>query len=422
MALEPAVHRGIDEAGSRPILVAGGGIGGLAAAIALAGIGRRVRVLEQRFEANEEGAGIQIGPNGVHALRQLGVDGRLEPHAGRPSAIVVMDGATGRSLTRLPLTPYMQTTHGAPYWVVGRADLHQALLSTARSLAGIEIVHGFRVDVIEGTGQGTTAGVRVRDQNGRLMEGAALVGADGLWSAVANTWFRAHPPRFTGRTAARALLPVEGLAPLFGEPVTGLWLGPRAHLVHYPISGGPWDAGKVPMLNIVAIVEGGQSETEWGTPIEAAALLPAFDGWSKEVRDLVTRPGQWRRWSLMERAELSNWSDGPVTLVGDAAHPVPPFLAQGAVLALEDAVTLAGAVAAMPGDLAVAFRAYAAARRSRARLVAMASRRNGRIYHLTGMAATARNSALSWLPAERLIGGYAWLYGYRCPDFVKARA
>ncbi len=404
----------------RPILIAGAGIAGLATAIALSGIGRNVRVLEGRGFTSEEGAGIQIGPNGVHALRALGVADRLERHTIKPAAIAVFEASTGRSLTRLPLTPRMQAAHGAPYWMTRRSDLHQALLSTARTLAGIEMDHGFRVDAIEGIGPAGAGGVRVRDQNGRSVEGAALIGADGLWSTVARSWLRAPPLQFANRTAGRALIPMAGLPPPFSEPMSGIWLGPHAHLVHYPVGGELTATAGSPVLNLVVVIAGGVQEDSWGTPIEASLLLPALEGWPAAVLDLVTQTKSWRRLSLMQRASLGDWCNGPVTVVGDAAHPVLPFLAQGAVLALEDAVTLGNAVAATPGGLAEAFRVYAAARRPRARKVQLASRRNGQIYHLTGMAARARNSALTWLPPERLIAGYDWLYGYRCPDFPRS--
>ena len=418
MTRELALDHCPDPADARPILVAGAGIAGLAAAIALAGIGRHVRVLESRAVSNEEGAGIQIGPNGVHALRQLGVADRLERRAFQPTAIAVMEGPTGRCLAHLPLMPHMQVSHGAPYWVTRRSDLHQALLSTARALPAIEIAHGFRVEAIEFAGPAGAGGVRVRNQNNRSMEGAALIGADGLWSTVARICLRAPALRFANRTAARALVPVTGLPPPFSEPVTGIWLGAKAHLVHYPVGGDLSGGAGSPVLNVVVVTDGGIQDEAWGTPVKASALLPAFEGWPQALRDLVSQTEGWRRWSLMQRSPLGNWCDGPVTVVGDAAHPVLPFLAQGAVLALEDAVTLGNAVAATPQGLAAAFRVYAAARQPRARKVQSASRRNGQIYHLKGIAARARNSALTWLPAERLIGGYDWLYGYRCPDFA----
>lgn len=418
MALELAMDRATDHAGSGPVLIAGAGIGGLAAAIGLAAVGCHVRVLESRRHPSEEGAGIQIGPNGVHALRQLGVADRLEPYVGRPKAIALMDAASGRCLTRLPLIPHMEQTHGAPYWVTRRADLHQALLSTARSLAGIEIVHGFRVETVART----VDGVRIGTADGHKMHGAALVGADGVWSTVARAVFGAPAVRFAHKSAARVVVPMAGMPAPFCEPSTGLWLGAKAHLVHYPLPAPRLDGThQGPMVNMVAIVDGGAHVQDWGAPLETRALLPAFDGWPRPVREVLAEAQGWRRWSLMERPPLARWSDGPVTLLGDAAHPVLPFLAQGAVLALEDAVTLAAAVAAMPHDLTAAFRTYAGARRSRARRVANASRRNGRIYHLTGWAARARDTTLSWVPPERLIAGYDWLYGYRCPEFIGAR-
>jgi salicylate hydroxylase len=268
-------------------------------------------------------------------------------------------------------------------------------------------VQGHRVDDIERT----AGGVQVTSGGKPPMTGSALIGADGVWSTVASRHLRAPLPRFTGRTAARVLLPVAGLPPPFNEPVTGLWIGPKAHLVHYPVDGGK-------TLNLVAIVEGGPSVRDWGLPIASGEPLQGFAGWHPMVLDILAHPASWRRWSLVERDDLATWCDGPVTLLGDAAHPVLPFLAQGAVLALEDAVTLASAVAAQPRNLATAFASYAAVRRSRAVRVAAASRRNGRIYHLAGLAAGARDIALSSLPASRLLSSHDWLYGYRCPDIA----
>lgn len=401
-----------------PILIAGAGIGGLAAAIALARIGVRVQVLEQRAGGGEEGAGIQIGPNGVHALRQLGVADRLQPRATPIGHLEIREAGRDRCLTRLPLTGRMERLHGAPYWATRRSDLHAALLETARTHAAIEIVDGVQVRSCEGTRfDPKTGGVTVAAADGGTFEGRALIGADGLWSVVARSALGAGVPRFTGRTAARALVPVEALDGdqfrRFGGPVTGLWLGAKAHLVHYPV-----DAGR--LLNIVAIFEGGQRGDDWGTPLDAGDLLPHFAGWAKPVRDLLARAdgasGGWRTWSLLERAPLAQWSDGPVTVLGDAAHPMLPYLAQGAVMALEDAVTLAAAVADRPQDIGAAFEAYDVTRKARAGRVVTAARRNGWIYHLTGLSAAVRDTALSALPPERLIAGYDWLYGFRCSE------
>lgn len=389
---------------SGPILVAGGGIGGLATAIALAGIGQRVHVLEQRRAASEEGAGIQIGPNGVHALRALGIARSLESVAGCPEAIALYDGRSGRALSRLPLRTRMEERFGAPYWVTRRDELHAALLERVRGLPLVEVTTGFR---IEGVAFGAN-GIRLASDDGRMAAGRGLVGADGLWSVVATTVLAGARPRFAGRTAARALVAADAVSAPFNAPLTGLWLGPKAHLVHYPVQGGAF-------VNIVAITEGGRENADWGAPADPADLRAAFSGWAGPVRQLLqTIPG-WRQWSLYERPDLAQWTKGAVTVVGDAAHPLLPFLAKGAVLALEDAVSLAAAVAHCPDDLATAFRVYAAARQARAHRVVRASRRNGILYHLTGPAAIARNLAIAWMEPERLIGGYDWLYAYRTP-------
>lgn len=389
-------------------LVAGAGIGGLATAIALARVGVPVHVLEQRADPKEEGAGIQIGPNGMHALQALGVAAAVDRVAGQPEAIVVMDGTTGRCLTRMPLAPRMQTRFGAPYRTVHRADLHGALAERARALPSIGVTGGFRVERIEPTENG----VRVVDAVGRALSGRALIGADGVWSVVARRAIGAPAPQFSGRTAARALLPASAVPAAFREAVTGLWLGPRAHIVHYPVRP---DVGPERLINIVAIVEGGQVDHDWGTPIPSSDLADAFRGWHDDVARLLKATPEWRRWSLFGRPHLPTWSKDRCTLLGDAAHPTMPFLAQGAVMALEDALTLVVAVAASPRDPDKAFRAYEAARRPRTRRVVDAATRNGRLYHLTGLAAAARNRVLRWSPPDRLIASYDWLYGYGCP-------
>lgn len=397
-----------DGSGSAPnkraILVAGGGIGGLGAAIALAQTGWQVEVLEQRAPGHEDGAGIQVGPNGVHALGALGVADLLRPYVAEPKEISVREGRTARVLARLPLAPWMRQRHGAPYWVMRRADLHGALAARAGAISAIRIRHGFKITRVEQDAERVT----IAAVDGASATGAALIGADGLWSVVARQGLGTRAPQFTGRTAARVVLPMTVLPPAFTQLATGLWLGPRSHLVHYPV-----DAGRG--VNFVAVVEGGGASDDWGAPIDRAPLEAAFGDWCGEVRSLLRIEGSWRRWSLMERPPLDTWSKGRIAVLGDAAHPILPFLAQGAVLALEDALVLADCMSAARDDIPTAFVRYGGRRAARARRVVEASRRNGRIYHLSGVGATARDAAMRWLPPERLIAGYDWLYGFRDP-------
>lgn len=392
-----------------PIVIAGAGIGGLACAIALANIAQTVHVLEQRRDFSENGAGIQIGPNGVHALRLLGVDQLLDPLVAEPDEIRIFDGISGQPVTALPLKGHTQTRFGAPYWVARRADLHAALLQKARADPRISMTTDREITNVEDRGNTVT----VTDRRGKKTTGHALVGADGVWSAVAVRALSAPRPLFAAKIAARALVAAADCTAPFRDTITGLWMGPRSHLVHYPVAGGA-------LINFVAVVEdtaGAPSRREaWSMPKSGADLAKQFAGWSPAVVRQLRGIEHWQAWPLVARAPLPAWSKGRVTLLGDAAHPVLPFLAQGGVLALEDALALAAAVQTSPGDLGQAFVAYERARKPRTTRVARASMANGRVYHLTGALAGARNLMLRAAPPDWLLRRYDWLYGYRPPE------
>jgi salicylate hydroxylase len=387
-----------------PILIAGGGIGGLAAAIALARAGQSVHVLERRAQTGEEGAGIQLGPNGVRVLRLLGADRLLEPSVGRPYGIAVFNGRTGRELTTMPLAGWAEARWGAPYWVARRADLHEALHQRALAEARIRITPGYRVTRIEDLPNGLC----LRDERNVPVVGRALIGADGLHSMVAQLRIGAPRPRFIGKTAARALVPAAGAGKPFSDHLTGLWLGPKAHLVHYPVRGGEW-------INLVAVTEDRWQGEGWSEPIAGAELAGRFAGWCRPIRELVAGAADWQRWAVHARAPLGTWSRDRVTLLGDAAHPLSPFLAQGGVLALEDAEALGRAVGRAPRDLAAAFLAYERERLKRTGRVVRASLKNGRTYHLSGPSAAARDLVLRLTPPRRLLARYDWLYGFAAP-------
>jgi salicylate hydroxylase len=387
--------------GTEPVLIAGAGIGGLAAALALARAGIGAHVLEERAEVAAEGAGIQIGPNGMRILEALGVSETLKPHAGVPEAIAVRDGRTGADLARLPLGRFIAERLGAPYWVMHRADLHAGLLEAVRAEPLVTLSTGVKVSSVAAREDG----VAVTSASGEAWTGRALVGADGLWSAVRAALFPQHRPRFAEKSAARSVVPLQAVPPGLQRQEVGIWLFPDAHVVHYPVSGGA-------ALAIVVILPDTYDGKEWSGSVPPAWVRERLPACAGSLRDLVSTPETWRRWALHTLPPLPAWTRGPVTLLGDAAHAIVPFLAQGGVLALEDAMVLAQALRA-ERDPADAFLAYERRRRPRALKVAKASLENGRIYHLSGALARARDLVLRLAPPERLIARYDWLYGWR---------
>jgi salicylate hydroxylase len=385
-----------------PVIIAGGGIGGLAAALALARRQIPSLVLERRPEFTEAGAGIQIGPNGTAILRRLGVDAALAPHVGTPGHIVVHDGRDGTVLTRLPLGAWIEQRHSSPYWVAHRQDLHAVLLDRAKAepLIALMLDAAFQsLDRQDGEGLCVTT----RDH--RTFKGAALIGADGIWSSVRRALFSPDDPVGSGLSAVRATIPVDPkrAAPLQRD--TYVWLRPDAHIVHYPVRGGA-------EIAVVCILNAPSASQDWSSSVDRGWVEPQIAAFPAEVRRLLATAPEWRRWSLFTLQPGFAISNGRTALLGDAAHPVLPFLAQGAVLALEDAVVLADALAAH-ADIPAGLASYARIRRDRNARVTAASRRNGRIYHLDGAMAAARNLALRGIGGERIMAGYDWLYGWR---------
>lgn len=387
---------------SAPVLIAGGGIGGLATAIALAGHGIPSRVLERRAQFSEAGAGIQLGPNGVRVLRRLGIDTHLAPNAGRPREIKVFAGGSGAILTRLPLGDWIEARHGAPYWVAHRQDLQLALLAGARRSGLIELVPGF--DVVRFADDGGR--VRAEARDGVRADGRALVCADGVFSQLRGQIVHSVRLRFAGKTAARAVLDAAAANAVLDAGAIGVWIAPDAHVVHYPVRGGR-------EIAVVVILDEDRQAEDWSAPADLARLRAALTPFAPALRDALSPIGDWRRWALFDCDPLAAWSRGRVTLLGDAAHPLLPFLAQGGSLALEDAVTLADALAAAEEGVEGAIAAYEKARRTRTARVMAAARRNGRVYHLSGVAALARNAALRAVPPERIVAGYDWIYGWK---------
>lgn len=386
-----------------PVLIAGGGIGGLTLALALAQHGVCSTVLEARAKPPREGAGIQLGPNATRLLARLGVANTLQSSAVSPECIIVYDGLNGLELNRLPLGNWIAQRYGAPYWVVHRGALQNALWSAAEAEALITLEPGRNVQAIQD--EVTARGPIVGTSDGRSVSGSVLVGADGLWSRV-----RAHVNSkmqlsYTGVAAARALVPRHQVDSAFAERATGVWLAPKTHVVHYPVDGGA-------RLAIVAISAREELAEGWNVEIDDNVIAERFYQMPKPVRDLLYSAQGWRQWALLKPQGPNVWYRGRSVLIGDAAHPILPFLAQGGAMAIEDAVELANKMAAVPGDPASVFATFAKDRKTRIERVQAASIANGQTYHLDGIAAAARNLTLRMVPSHLLMRRYDWIYGY----------
>jgi 2-polyprenyl-6-methoxyphenol hydroxylase-like FAD-dependent oxidoreductase len=397
-------------ASARHVIVAGAGIAGLTAALALVRAGLRTTVLEQAAKLEETGAGIQLSPNATRVLIALGLRERLAPMVMTPQAISVMAGASGREIVRIPLGAEAERRYGAPYWTIHRGDLQAALAAAAQSAQDIELKLGARVEDFAIHANGVTAqacsGGRVLDERG-----LALIGADGVWSTLSARIQGRRPPRFRHRTAWRTLVPANAVPEEFCAPLVHLWLGPDAHLVHYPVKGGR-------LINIVGIVRDEWKEIGWSAAGNRAEILRHFArfAWAEKVRALIAIPEQWLKWALYDRKEPFSGGRGPVTLIGDAAHPMLPFLAQGGGMAIEDAAVVADMLGNSLDDPADALRAYEGARWHRTALAQLKSRRQGRIYGLSGPEALLRNLAMRAMGGEKLLSRYDWLYTWRPPE------
>jgi salicylate hydroxylase len=397
---------------SRTVVIAGAGVGGLTSALSLAHRGLRAVVLDQAERLDEAGAGIQLSPNATRILIELGLGDRLRTVAVAPQAVRILRAHDGREITRIPLAD-AATRFGAPYWVIHRGDLQAALLEAARTHPDIRLALGVRVDRFAVHQNGVTIkAVRTHpDPNGPAgfdADGMALIGADGLWSSVRGLLGDSAPARFARRVAWRAVVPADMAPAAAREPMVNLWLGRRSHLVHYPVAGGR-------LINLVAIADDNWHDQGWSTRSAPTDVLARYrlGAWSRAARDLIGIPERWLKWALYDRPPLGRWGDGPITLLGDAAHPMLPFLAQGAALAIEDAAVLAAQLAANPNDPAQALRVYEAKRQGRSARMQRTARRTGTFYHYSGPDAFARNLVMRKFGGERLLKHYDWIYDWR---------
>ncbi|PHP66921.1 salicylate hydroxylase [Zhengella mangrovi] len=393
-----------------PILIAGAGIAGLTAALALARGGHAVRVFERAPELSEVGAGLQLSPNATRVLAAVGVTGRLLSAATAPDAVVLRRGQAMRELTRVPLGAKAEARWGAPYLVIHRADLHGALTAAAAQQPLIEIVTGATVADFASHPRGLTLSV---DRDGRVEEtvGRMLVAADGVWSRLRGLVPGAGTSAFTGHVAWRATIPADGdlarsLGDLLSPAHVTAFMAPEVHLVAYPISAGR-------RINLVGLMTGEDYGQKWAASADPSPFIAVMDKASPALGRMAREAGPWVAWAL-HAVGPGAWQDGKkVVLIGDAAHATTPFAAQGAAMAIEDAGALAHALSEAKGDTAEALPRWEAARKARVARVVRRGAFNHFTWHARGPIALGRDVVLKLRKPEQLMADFDWLYGWR---------
>ncbi len=383
-----------------PVLIAGGGIGGLSAALALARQGLRVKVLEQATELGEIGAGIQLGPNGFAAFDALGIGDHARALAVYTDEMVMHDALDETLVGRIPVGEAFRARFGNPYAVIHRADMHGALLQGAMASGLIECVTSTKVARVEQDDHSVT----VIDTEGGRHVGLALVGADGVKSAVRQQ-FVGDEARVSGHVVYRAVVDKADFPEDLQWNAAAIWVGPNCHLVHYPLRGGE-------QYNVVVTFHSRDKE-EWRVSEGSREeVLSYFEGICPKARQLIELPKDWKRWATADRDPIAQWTFGRVTLLGDAAHATLQYLAQGACTAMEDGVTLGEAMRVHHHDVAKAFAHYERSRVARTARVVLSSREMGRIYHAKGVERLVRNDLWKGRTPERFYDAMEWLYGW----------
>ncbi|MEP7205318.1 MAG: 3-hydroxybenzoate 6-monooxygenase [Casimicrobiaceae bacterium] len=386
---------------SNPILIAGGGIGGLATALGLARHGLNVRVLEKAGSLGEIGAGIQLGPNAFHAFDALGVGDAARKMAVYIDSLRLMDALVGDEIVNISLGENFRRRFGNPYAVVHRGDLHGVLLHACRDSPLIEL--SVRSEVTAYAHE--DGGVSAELGSGERVAGAALIGADGLWSKVREQVVGDGPPRVSGHTTYRSVIPTAHMPEDLRWNAATLWAGPKCHVVHYPLSD--WK-----VFNLVATYHNDAAEPVAGKPVSREEVLAGFRHTHPRVQAIIEHGSDWKLWVLCDRDPVERWTDGRVALLGDAAHPMLQYFAQGACMALEDAVCLADTVGAHRNDLDAAFTAYNRERLLRTTRLQLQSREIGNhVYHPAGPHAALRNSLMRAKSEDDWYDTFAWLYG-----------
>jgi salicylate hydroxylase len=391
-----------------PVLIVGGGIGGLAAALALARKGIASQLIEQAPEFKEIGAGIQLGPNVFWMFDILGLTEEISKLAVFPNNLIMMDSTTAEEVTRIPLGDAFRKKFKNPYAVIHRADLHKVLLEACQKSNLIKLDASQKIVEVEEKAGGITA----TTESGKTYKGAALIGADGLWSTIRQMIVSDGKPIVAGHITYRAVLPTSEMPEHLRWRDMVLWAGEKVHLVHYPLRTGE-------LFNLVAVFHSSRYEEGWDSYGDPAELHERFAKTCAPVRTLLGKIESWRMWVLCDRPPIKEWSKGRMTLLGDAAHPMLQYLAQGANMSIEDAVCLANEVERAQGDYAAAFRAYPQKRYLRTGRVQIMSRIYGEFYHAAGVARELRNGMLAARTPEDAMAGMEWLYGEQ-PELTRS--
>ena len=386
--------------GAAPFLISGGGIGGLITAYALARQGHPVHLFEQSPEFREVGAGIQLGPNIFRVLEKVGLKDAILADAHSPPAQEMRDALTGKLIASIPLGAEFSQRFGQPYAVTHRADIHGTFLKACQGSNLISLETNRKVEDYEDHGDRVT----VTLENGERAEGRALIACDGMWSKIRERIVGDGKPRVSGHIAYRAVLKRDEVPKDLWRPDVILWAGPRTHFVHYPLRRGE-------LYNLVAVFHSDHYEEGWNAEGARDVMWQHFKMQVPQVTRMLERIDTWRMWVLCDREPVKNWAENRVVLLGDAAHPMLQYLAQGACMATEDAIILAEKVAAMPDDLPAAFKAYTEARYLRTARTQVMARVYGEFYHARGVTAELRDMAVGSRTTAQAYDGIDWLYG-----------
>ena len=382
-----------------PILIAGGGIGGFAAALALTQKGFPIQLIERAADFHEIGAGIQLGPNVFRMFEILGVSEQMSHWAVFPDNLIMRDALDGSEITRIPTGEPLHRRFGYPYAVIHRADLHKALIDAVRRSPLAALATSCKLISYEDRGDR----VVVQTEGGKTFEGAALIGADGLWSVVRGQLVADGKPRVSGHIAYRGVIPLAEVPAHLQENNVVLWAGPKTHLVHYPLHRGE-------VYNLVVVFHSSRYEEGWDTYGDPGELQERFQGQRPQGLEFLAMVNAWKMGVLCDREPVKGWSKGRAVLLGDAAHPMLQYLAQGACMATEDAVVLANKLEGAKGDHTAAFQAYEQERYLRTARVQLTARFYGEVYHATDVKRDLRNSLLKNASSQGAINGAAWLY------------
>ena len=386
---------------SQPTLIAGGGIGGLAAALGLARQGMDVLVLEKAPKLGEIGAGIQLGPNAFHSFDYLGIGDTARNMAVFIDQLRLMDAVSGDEITRIPLDAPFRQRFGNPYAVIHRGDLHGVFLRACEADPRITLRTSAEVVRYEQDDRGVTAVLA----SGEAVHGRALIAADGLWSNIRRQLVGDGAPRVSGHTTYRSVIPTEQMPEDLRWNAATLWAGPKCHIVHYPLSG--WRT-----FNLVVTYHNHAPEPVAGKPVSHEEVMAGFTHVHPTAQAIIRHGTDWKMWVLCDRDPVEHWVDGRVALLGDAAHPMMQYFAQGACMAMEDAVCLADQMGRHQREVAPALEAYRTRRVLRTARVQLQSRAIGEhVYHPEGAHAALRNSIMSAKSPEQWYDDLAWLYG-----------